>query len=136
MQPAISAPARRILTIVRRPARRANAAHRHSIATRDSEARANAVSGEQDFRAQLAAAFVALGSGVVATKAQAQSNAFYRSGRHDWAHALDGAPVHDFRNEIATAFRALGTGSAEPASQERTVAFYRGSGQAWAASLG
>jgi hypothetical protein len=136
MQTTSSTASRRILTIVRRPVRRAYVPHHSHVAPHAMETRVHKASGDTDFRGQIAEAFIALGNGVAAAAAQAHANAFYRSSRQHWARALDGIVAHDFRSQMGAAFRALGAAVGDGAASERTLGFYRGSGQAWAESLG
>jgi hypothetical protein len=102
----------------------------------DIDARTSVASAPPDFRAQLARAFIKLGSGLDAASAQAHANAFYRSTLQEWARWPESVSAQAIRREIAAAFRALGASVDNATAQGRTVEFYRGSGQPWTADLG
>ncbi|MCU0670584.1 MAG: hypothetical protein MUF70_14740 [Myxococcota bacterium] len=135
MQPTISTTSRRTLTIVRRHVRRSVAHHGAPPRAGEASAQAREASPSTDFRASLGEAFQALGASVLATTAQAKTNAFYHASRQVWARSL-GTATQDFRRTLAAAFGALGASVAEDAAHERTVAYYRASGHTWAANLG
>lgn len=134
MQTTISTTSRRTLTVVRRHVRRSFARDGASPRGMEASTQERGAPLSTDFRASLGEAFQALGAGVRATVAQANTNAFYRASHQVWARAL-GTATHDFRRTLAAAFAALGAGVADNAAHERTVAFYRASGHTWVANL-
>ncbi len=90
----------------------------------------------QDTRQRVGQAFRNMAHGVTAPLAEAQTNAFYRSGGQEWARTLSQPGGHDLKARVIDAFQEMAHGVQDTAAHASTLHFYRSSGQSWAQNLG